>query len=80
MGLVLTWSWDIARVTQPDLGSGTSFTDKDSDHYILQSLMKIDAVVEVKMLQLKGKKIRATQREKSFYMLKKKVGKVSFGT
>lgn len=45
--------------------------------------MKIDALVDVEVPQLKEKKKRkskATQREKSFYMLKKKVGKVSFGT
>lgn len=70
----------MARVTQPDLGSETGFTDKDCDHYILQRLMKIDAV-EVKVPRLKKKKkSKATQREKSFYMLKKRVGKVSFGT
>lgn len=38
LGLVLTWIWDTARVTQPASGSGTSVTDKDSDNYVLQSL------------------------------------------
>lgn len=47
---------DTARVTQPDIGPGTSFTDKHSNCYILQSLMKIDASVEVKVPQLKKKK------------------------
>lgn len=55
---------DIARVTRPDIGPGTSFTDKHSNHYILQSLMKIDASVEVKVPQLKKKKkSKATERK-----------------
>lgn len=79
LGLVLMGSWAIDRVTQPDLRSGTRFTDKDSDHYILQSLMKIDASVEVKVPQLKKKTNTQTKptkhkphKEKTFYMLKEK--------
>lgn len=66
---------DIARVTQPDIGPGTSFTDKHSNRYILQSLMKIDASVEVKVPQLKRKKKKEKakpQREKIFLHDQKK--------
>lgn len=55
---------DTARVTQPDIGPGTSFTDKHSNCYILQSLMKIDASVEVKVPQLKKKKERKKTQQK----------------
>lgn len=62
----------MARVTQPDLGSETSFTDKDCDHYILQSLMKIDAV-EVKVPRLKKKKKKAKpHKEKNLSTCSKK--------
>lgn len=55
-------SWGIDRVTQPDLRSGTRFTDKDSDHYILQSLMKTNASLGVKVPQLKKKQTHKTNK------------------